>query len=126
MTKPEARPTDAELDILHVLWTRGPSTVRDVHEALSQEKEVRYTTTLKQLQVMLDKGLVQRDDARRSHIYSAAENEEETQGRLLDHLLEHAFGGSTSKLFMRALDRKRASERELEEIRRLLANEEEG
>lgn len=125
MTKPETRPTDAELDILRVLWACGPSTVREVHEALAEEREVRYTTTLKQLQVMFEKGLVRRDEARRSHVYSALVSEEETQGWLLDHLLRHAFGGSTSKLFLRALGRRRASDGELEEIRRLLSEREE-
>jgi predicted transcriptional regulator len=114
------KPTDAELDILQVLWGQGPSTVRDVHEALSGSREVGYTTTLKQLQVMTEKGLVQRDERQRSHIYSASVREEATQAQLLDHLLERAFAGSTSKLFLRALASKKASADELNEVRRLL------
>lgn len=117
MTPP--RPTDAELEILCALWQRGPSTVRDVHERLAA-KGVRYTTTLKQLQVMTDKGLVTRDESGRSHIYRAATGEAETQSQLLEHLLESAFGGSAQQLFMRALSSKRASSAELAELRRLL------
>ncbi|MDQ3398452.1 MAG: BlaI/MecI/CopY family transcriptional regulator, partial [Deinococcota bacterium] len=97
-----------------------PRTVREVHEALSKSREVGYTTTLKQLQVMTEKGLVQRDERQRSHIYSASVREEATQAQLLDHLLERAFAGSTSKLFLRALASKKASADELNEVRRLL------
>jgi BlaI family penicillinase repressor len=118
VSKSAPKPTDAELDILRVLWTRGPSTVREVHEALGED--VRYTTTLKQLQVMLDKGLVRRDERQRSHVYEAAVDEEETQHRLLDNLLAHAFGGSRSKLLMRAVSGGKASEEELRQIRALL------
>ena len=123
MTPP--RPTDAELEILRALWQRGPSTVREVHERLAASKEVqvRYTTTLKQLQVMTDKGLVTRDERERSHVYRAATGEAETQSQLLDHLLESAFGGSAQQLFMRALSSKRASSEELAELRRLLDEE---
>ncbi len=122
MTPP--RPTDAELEILRALWQRGPSTVREVHETLAVNKEVRYTTTLKQLQVMTDKGLVERDESQRSHVYRAVSGEAETQGQLLDHLLESAFGGSAQQLFMRALSRKRASSEELDELRKLLDQQE--
>lgn len=114
------RPTDAELSILRVLWDRGPSTVRQVHEALSAEKEVGYTTALKTLQVMADKGLVLRDDAERSHVYRAARPEDETQRCLLGDLMERAFAGSASKLVMQALQARPASKAELEAIRRLL------
>lgn len=112
------KPTDAELSILRVLWNKGRATVREVFEAL-EDKNVRYTTILKQLQVMFEKGLVGRDDADKSHIYSAAITEEETQMTLLDHLLESAFAGSRSKLLMRMLNKK-ASKKELAEIRKLL------
>lgn len=122
MTPP--RPTDAELEILRALWQRGPSTVREVHEQLAASKEVRYTTTLKQLQVMTDKGLVTRDESQRSHVYQAVAGEAETQGQLLDHLLESAFGGSAQQLFMQALSRKRASREELDELHKLLDNQE--
>lgn len=122
MTPP--RPTDAELEILRALWQRGPSTVREVHETLAVNKEVRYTTTLKQLQVMTDKGLVERDESQRSHVYRAVSGEAETQSQLLDHLLESAFGGSAQQLFMRALSSKRASGTELDELRKLLDEQE--
>lgn len=113
------KPTDAELLILRVLWEEESATVREVHEALG-DKGVRYTTTLKQLQVMFEKGLVTRDDSDKSHVYKAAQAEEETQATLLDHLLENAFAGSRSKLFLRALSDKKASSKELAEIRKLL------
>ena len=126
MTPP--RPTDAELEILRALWQRGPSTVREVHERLAAGKSraVRYTTTLKQLQVMTDKELVTRAENGRSHIYRAATGEAETQSQLLEHLLESAFGGSAQQLFMRALSSKRASSAELAELRRLLDEEQDG
>jgi BlaI family transcriptional regulator, penicillinase repressor len=113
------KPTDAEVMILHVLWQKGSATVRDVHEALG-DKGVRYTTILKQLQVMFEKGLVTRDESDKSHVYKAVHGEEETQVTLLDHLLENAFAGSRSKLFLRALSTKKASSKELAEIRKLL------
>ena len=117
------RPTDAELEILRALWQRGPSTVREVHEMLAASKEVRYTTTLKQLQVMTDKGLVKRDESQRSHVYRPVPSEAETQSQLLDHLLTSAFGGSAQQLFIRALSSKRASSAELAELRELLDEE---
>ena len=113
------QPTDAELKILTVLWERGPSTVREVHETLAGD-ETGYTTTLKQLQVMFEKGLVSRDTSHRSHVYEADVSQEKTQGNLIDALLESAFGGSTSQLFMRALSRKKTSRKELEQIKALL------
>jgi BlaI family transcriptional regulator, penicillinase repressor len=113
------KPTDAEISILQVLWKRGSATVREVHEALG-DKGVRYTTTLKQLQVMFEKGLVTRDDSDKSHVFKAAESEEATQVTLLDHLLENAFAGSRSKLFLRALSTKKASPKELADIRKML------
>lgn len=118
------RPTDAELEILRALWQCGPSTVREVHETLAATKEVRYTTTLKQLQVMTDKGLVERDESQRSHVYKAVAGEAETQSQLLDHLLENAFGGSAHQLFMRALSNRRTSTEELSELRKLLDEQE--
>lgn len=114
------RPTDAELSILRVLWDRGPSTVRQVHEVLSAGKDLGYTTALKTLQVMTDKGLVLRDDSERSHVYRAARPEDETQRGLLGDLMERAFAGSASKLVMQALQTRPASKAELEAIRRLL------
>jgi predicted transcriptional regulator len=117
---PPPRPTDAELEILRVLWQRGPSTVRQVHDAIGAARDTGYTTVLKLLQIMAEKGLVDRDEAQRSHVYRARYAEELTQRQLVQDLLVRAFGGSTEKLVMQALAAKRASKAELEEIRRLL------
>ena len=114
------RPTDAELAILRVLWDLGPCTVRQVHEVLSRERPGAYTTSLKLLQIMTDKGLVSRDERDRSHIYQAKLTEEQTQRQLVRDLLDRAFGGSASKLVMQALAARRASAEELSEIRRLI------
>lgn len=114
------RPTDAELAILRVLWTRGPSTVRQVHESLVKERPSAYTTALKMLQIMTEKGLVERDESDRTHIYRARLSEEQTQQQLVGDLLDRAFGGSASKLVMQALATTRATPDELREIRRLI------
>ena len=111
-------PTDAELDILAVLWRLGPSTVREVHEALS--KETGYTTTLKQMQLMTEKGLLVRSERFRSHVYEAAEPREKTQKQIAGDLLKRAFDGSAKSLLMGALAARRASKDELEDIRRML------
>ena len=118
MTSP--KPTDAELAILRVLWSRGPSTVRQVHDALTGERATGYTTALKLLQIMSEKGLVARDETDRSHVYSAMLSEGETQRQLLDDLLGRAFGGSATKLVMQALSGDQATPAELAEIRRLI------
>ena len=121
MSKPTTpRPTDAELAILRVLWSRGASTVRQVHDVLSRERPTAYTTALKLLQIMTDKGLVRRDESDRTHIYYARLSEEQTQRQLVRDLLDRAFGGSASKLVMQALAAKRTSPEELGEIRRLI------
>jgi len=120
------RPTDAELEILRVLWDRGPSTVREVYETLGREKETGYTTVLKFLQIMKEKGLVTRDETSRSHVYAARLREEETQGQLVRDLLDRAFGGSARNLVMRALSSKEVSHEELAEIRNLLGRMEGG
>ena len=114
------RPTQAELEILAVLWERGPSSVREVHDELRARRETGYTTVLKTLQIMTEKGLVARDESQRSHIYSARAPQRETQRQLLDDLLERAFSGSSSALVMQALATRRASPEELDAIRRLL------
>jgi predicted transcriptional regulator len=114
------RPTDAELAILRVLWERGPSTVRQVHDVLSRERPTAYTTALKLLQIMAEKGLVTRDERERTHVYQPRISEEQTQRQLVRDLLDRAFGGSSSKLVMQALAARRASAEELGEIRRLL------
>jgi predicted transcriptional regulator len=115
------RPTDAELGILRVLWERGPSTVREVHEVLSRNAEgTGYTTVLKLLQIMTEKGLVERDEAQRAHVYRARATRQKTQRQLVTDLLERAFGGSPAQLAMQALSTKKASAEELAELRKLL------
>ncbi len=120
------KPTEAELAILRVLWQRGPSTVREVWDQLSPKQRTGYTTILKTLQIMFDKGLVKRDETERSHVYEARVSEEQTQRKLLTHLLEGAFAGSAGKLVLQALSVKRASPEELAEIRKLLEDMEGG
>lgn len=114
------RPTDAELAILRVLWERGPSTVRQVHDVLLRERPTAYTTALKLLQIMTEKGLVRRDETDRTHVYHPRLSEDQTQRQLVRDLLDRAFGGSASKLVMQALAARRASPEELGEIRRLI------
>jgi|SRR5688572_556120 predicted transcriptional regulator len=118
------RPTDAELAILRVLWQRGASTVRQVHDTLLRERPTAYTTALKLLQIMTEKGLVRRDESDRTHIYQARLSEEQTQRQLVRDLLDRAFGGSATKLVMQALAARRASAEELTEIRRLIESRE--
>ena len=117
---PLPRPTDAELAILRVLWERGPSTVRQVHEVLGRERPGAYTTFLKLLQIMTEKGLVERDERDRTHVYRARLSEDETQRQLVRALLDRAFGGSATKLVMQALAARHASPDELREIRTLI------
>jgi predicted transcriptional regulator len=103
-----------------VLWSRGPSTVRQVHEVISRDRETGYTTVLKLMQIMTEKGLVERDESERTHVYQARLTQEQTQQQLVDNLLEKAFGGSAAQLVMRALAAKEASADELAQIRQLL------
>src|SRR5437016_8764446 len=114
------RPTDAELAILSVLWERGPSTVRDVHDDLNQYAPTGYTTVLKMLQIMTEKGLVVRDETERAHIYESRYSEQKTQRQLLSDLADRAFGGSAAKLVMQALSGRKATAEELEAIREFL------
>ncbi|HEX7318677.1 MAG TPA: BlaI/MecI/CopY family transcriptional regulator [Pyrinomonadaceae bacterium] len=114
------RPTDAELEILKVLWRRGPCTVREVFETLGESKTTGYTTVLKTMQIMADKGLVVRDESERAHRYEPAAPEDETQRRLVGDLLRRAFDGQAVKLVMQALSTERASAEELSEIRHML------
>lgn len=118
--KPTPRPTDAELGILAVLWQRGPCTVREVHEELKLTHDTGYTTILKLLQIMIDKGLVVRDESNRAHVYSARNSEQRTQNQLLGDLIDRAFGGSPAKLVMQALTETKATTDELTAIRQLL------
>ena len=114
------RPTDSELAILGVLWERGPSTVRDVYDELNRHTTTGYTTVLKLLQIMTEKGLVVRDETERAHIYEARHSEQKTQRQLLGDLADRAFGGSAAKLVLQALSGRKTSAEELSAIRELL------
>ncbi len=114
------KPTEAELEILQVLWSKGPSSVREINDILNQKREVGYTTTLKIMQIMADKGLANRDTSTRTHIYEAAVSEGDTQKQLLNRFLQTAFKGSASKLIMQALGNHEASSEELEKIKALI------
>src|SRR3954471_16314359 len=115
-----AKPTSTELDILRVLWERGPSTVREVHEVLARSKPIGYTTVLKLLQIMAAKGSVRRNEQDRAHVYEACQPAENTKRQLVGDLLQRAFAGSASQLMLHALNGKSTSQREIEEIRRML------
>ena len=125
-TKDPLRPTDAELEILNVLWRRGASTVREVHQEISRVKATQYTTVLKLMQIMSEKGLLKRDETQRSHVYTPSQSRERTQQQLAGDLMRRAFEGSARSLLMGALSAKRASPAELTEIRRLLDEYEKG
>jgi predicted transcriptional regulator len=114
------RPTDAELEILAVLWSRGPSTVREVHEIITKRRSTQYTTVLKLLQIMAEKGLVSRDEKQRAHIYQAARPREWTQSQLAGDLIQRAFSGSAKSLILGVLSARKTSKRELADIRKLL------
>ncbi|HKC66399.1 MAG TPA: BlaI/MecI/CopY family transcriptional regulator [Pyrinomonadaceae bacterium] len=114
------RPTDSELEILNVLYRRGPSTVREIYHVINKQKPTLYTTVLKMLQIMTEKGLVKRDDQERAHRYEAWLAQEQTQRQLLNDLLKRAFEGSATKLVMQALSSKKTSAEDLAQIRALL------
>jgi len=124
MKKKSTKPTDAELAILQVLWQLGPCTVREINDELSKEKEVGYTTTLKLMQIMTEKKLLIRDSSNRTHVYAANVTEEETQQKLVDRLLNTAFGGSAMKLVMQALGNKKSKPEDLRQIREWLDEQE--
>jgi BlaI family penicillinase repressor len=124
MKQPSRKPTDAELAILRILWSRGPSTVRDV--ATEMGREDAYTTVLKLLQIMTDKQLVRRDESARTHIYEAAHSEAQMQQHLVADLLDRAFDGSAATLVMRALSARKTSAKDLAEIRKLLKSKQGG
>ncbi len=116
------KPTESELEILQVLWEKGAATVRQVHEVLSVYKESGYTTTLKLLQIMHEKGIVTRDDSNKTHIYQPNVDKEKTQQHLVDKMVNSLFGGSASQLVMQALGNAQTSKEELDEIQKLLNN----
>ncbi|MGB9178459.1 MAG: BlaI/MecI/CopY family transcriptional regulator [Pyrinomonadaceae bacterium] len=126
MKKKLQRPTDAELEILNVLWEQGPSTVREVQDVLQKRKETGYTTVLKLMQIMAEKGLVERDETERAHRYRARLAKEQTQQQLVGDLLDRAFKGSAAQLVMHALASKKTSAEELKNIRKLLDDFERG
>ena len=113
-------PTDRELAILGILWELGPSTVRRVNQAMNEDSSTGYTTTLKLMQIMTEKGLLFRDDSQFKHIYRPATSQEKTQKQLVGDLLERAFAGSAEKLVMRALSAKKVSAKELAQIKKMI------
>jgi predicted transcriptional regulator len=119
------RPTEAELEILNIVWERGPSAVREVHEEIARQKSAQYTTVLKTMQIMAEKGLLRRDESQRAHVYSAAKPREWTQKQIAGDLLRRAFGGSPRSLLVGALSAKKATKEELDSLRRLLDEYEE-
>ena len=114
------KPTDSELEILNILWEKGPCTVRDVHEVLEKNKEAGYTTTLKLMQIMHDKKLLKRDASNKSHVYTANISQEKTQGQLVKRMIDNVFNGSASQLVMQALGNHKANNEELQEIKKYL------
>lgn len=124
--KPSLQPNDVELSILRVLWDRGPSTVRQVHEALSGSRDAGYTSTSKMMQVMCDKGLLKRDSSQRPQLYGPAVPEEQTQKRIVHHLIQKVFGGSARKLVLRAVESQKLPPDEAAAIRELLGKMEGG
>ena len=116
------KPTQSELEILQILWTKGLATVREVHEELAKTKDAGYTTTLKLMQIMNEKGLVKRDDSMRTHIYQASVNKEKTQKHLLSKMIDSLFGGSTTQLVLQALGENKTSPEDLDKIQELLNN----
>ncbi len=121
MVKRPPMPTDAELEVLRVLWTRGPSTVRDIHHVLDRQKPRGYTTILKTVQIMTEKRLVVRDASSRSHVYRARVSQADTQRHLLRDLIDRAFGGSAATLMLQVFGSDVASDDEIAQMERLLA-----
>lgn len=122
MSAKQVKPTESELEILQVLWNKEKATVREVHEALAQTKDVGYTTTLKLMQIMFEKGLVKRDDSSKTHVYEALVGREKTQKQLVGKMVDTLFQGSPAQLVMQALGNHKTSRGELEEIQKLLDN----
>lgn len=116
------KPTESELEILNILWDKGPSTVREVHEELILTKESGYTTTLKLMQIMHEKKLLKRDASSKTHVFEAAVSQQQTQGQMLKKMIDTVFNGSATQLVMQALGNHKASKQELEEIRQYLSD----
>lgn len=117
----QPKPTESELEILNILWEKGSSTVRDIHEVLAATKDSGYTTTLKLMQIMHEKGLVTRDASSKTHIYEANISQEDTQGQLVKKMIDTVFNGSAMDLVMQALGNHKASKKEIEQIKEYLA-----
>jgi|SRR5580698_9239993 BlaI family penicillinase repressor len=122
MKEKSMEPTKAELEILHVLWTWGPSTVRFVNDKLNEQRDVNYTSTLKVMQIMTDKGILKRDESQMKHVYQAAEGEQKTKDHLLDRFVDSVYQGSTGKLLMQVLGNQKTSKEDLARIREILDN----
>lgn len=116
----QIKPTESEIEILNILWTKGPCTVRDVHEVLAKSKDAGYTTTLKLMQIMHEKMLLKRDESARSHIYTANISQEKTQGQIVKRMIDNVFNGSASQLVMQALGNHKTNKAELDEIKKYL------
>lgn len=119
-TNNTVKPTESELEILQILWEKGDSTVREVHDILTQNKEAGYTTTLKLMQIMHEKGIVKRDTSSKTHIYSALASQQKTQQHLVSRLIENAFNGSAARMVMQALGNHKSSKEEIEAIKKYL------
>lgn len=126
MKRSNLQPTDSELEILQILWQNGAMTVRAVNDLLNEQREVGYTTTLKMMQIMLEKGLATRDTSQRTHIYSAAVEEQKTQQSLLKKFVNTTFRGSAMQLMLSALGDSKMSQRELDELRKMIEDKESG
>src|SRR5690349_5295899 len=116
----QIKPTDSELEILNILWQKGPATVREVHEELEKKKEAGYTTTLKLMQIMVDKNLLQRDVSSKTHVYEVAISRKQTQGQLVKRMVDNVFNGSAAQLVMQALGNHQTNAEELEQIKAYL------
>lgn len=114
------RPTESELEILNILWAKGLSTVREVHEVLEQSKEAGYTTTLKLMQIMHEKGMLKRDTSSKTHVYEAIVSQQQTQGQILKRMIDTVFNGSATQMVMQALGNHKANAEELEQIKKYL------
>ncbi len=122
MPRPSSQgPTDGELEVLRVLWHRGPSTVRQIHNAIKGHRGIGYTTTLRTVQVMTEKGLLLKDESERPQVYRPAEPQEETQLQLMDHLIQKVFGGSAMNLVLRAASASRITPEELAQVKKMIA-----
>ncbi|PUZ21756.1 transcriptional regulator [Chitinophaga parva] len=120
MSNKSIKPTESELEILAILWEKGPATVRDIHEVLERSKDAGYTTTLKLMQIMHEKGLVYRDTSAKTHVYRAAVSQQDTQQQLLSKMIDTVFNGSASQLVLQALGNRKASAAELDAIKAYL------